>query len=231
MSDNPLAPPSNAPMAGGMPLPGPSDGAPGAPDPGTTMGDSRVRNRGEKQQTPFDQFHQNLDITKKQYENNVKAFKVVDHVRKELDDLMKMGDIIRPEDVIQAAGRLVGHGLGAENLAQLLSDMPTLGGQGLASWIRMHDMTMRATESKLAAETDLYRHRMAIAGFKSLAAIHAEDRIKEGVGAAMNSMGDLGPGAGGAGGPGMTPGNGGMAPGGGSALGPTQAPDEGQGQG
>jgi hypothetical protein len=136
-----------------------------------------------------------------QYKNNVKAFEVIDHVRRELDGLLDKGDIVRPEDVVQAAGRLVGHGLGAENLATLLADMPTLGGQGLASWIRMHDITVKQTEMNLAKETDLYRHKMAVSAFRSLAATHTEDKIKEmttmgqgqGQGQAQNALSAGGP--------------------------------------
>jgi hypothetical protein len=199
MSDNPFAPPTAGlnTLSTGAPK---SDSAPPSA-------------RGAGTPTPFDQVHQNLESAQKQYKNNMKAYQVIDHVRREMDDLMEMGDMVRPEDVIQAAGRLVGHGLGAENLAQVLGDMPTVGGQGLASWIRMHDVTIRGAEAKLGQETDLMRHRLAIAGFRSLAAIHAEDGIRRGVGAAMSG----GPGPG----PGPTPSQG-------SSLSPSPGPSPGE---
>jgi len=109
-----------------------------------------------------------------QHKQNMQAFDVLDKVRGELDDLMNLGDMVRPEDVIQAAGRLVGHGFGAENLAQLLSDMPTMGGQGLASWIRMHDITVTQAEMQLRQASYVTQSRMGIAAIKSLAASQLE---------------------------------------------------------
>jgi hypothetical protein len=109
-----------------------------------------------------------------QFKQTQQAFETLDHVRGELDELMNLGDMVRPEDVIQAAGRLVGKGFGAENLAQLLSDMPTMGGQGLASRIRMHDITVVKAEAALQQQANVARNRLGVAGIKSLAASHME---------------------------------------------------------
>lgn len=104
---------------------------------------------------------------------NMKAHGVMDSLREELDELMGKGDMVRPEDVIQAAGRMMGHesgAFGAEDMARLLSDMPTIGGQGLATWIRMHDIGIRQVEAKLAQDTAFKQHRMGVTAIKSLAA-------------------------------------------------------------
>jgi hypothetical protein len=115
-----------------------------------------------------------------QFQDGMKAQEVLDHLRVELDGLMDHGDMVRPEHVIEAAGRLVGHGIGATQLAQIMSDMPSMGGEGLASWIRMHDITVSQQEQKVAMENNLLQHQMGVAAFKSIAASHLEQTAKFG---------------------------------------------------
>jgi hypothetical protein len=114
---------------------------------------------------------------------------------------MEMGDTVRPENVIEAAGRLVGHGIGATQLAQIMSDMPAMGGEGLASWIRAHDVTVSNAEQQLAQENAVLQHRMGVAGIKSLAATHLHQEMMQGarpIGPApSNSLMGSGPPAGG----------------------------------
>src|SRR5215471_984838 len=131
--------------------PGASILAPGPPSPPPSgqAGPPPASRAGQ----PFADIHQNLRYVKNQFDDNVKAQKVLDHLRVELDQLMDMGDMVRPEHVIEAAGRLVGHGIGATQLAQIMSDMPAQGGEGLASWIRMHDLTITRQEAAVARET------------------------------------------------------------------------------
>jgi hypothetical protein len=134
---------------------------------------------GATPDSPFQGVHDNMKQAQAAYKQGTRAQEVLDHVRQELDDLMDMGDAIRPEDVITSAGTLVSKGLGAQQLAELLSTMPTMGGQGLASWVRMHDLTIRNAEAQLAQENNLTRHQMTVAAFKSLAAHHIEQKTDE----------------------------------------------------
>lgn len=180
------------PMNGGSPLPqAPQADTPEGPLP-----------KGQRADTsgPFGDVHANLNQAVSRYRVGQRAQQVLDHVREELDNLMDMGDVVRPEDVIGAAGRLVGKGIGAQQLATLLSSMPTVGGEGLASWVRMHDLTIRQAEMALQKENDLSRHQMGVAGMRSLAANAAEDHIRgqaRNAAAAMRgSMGALAPASG-----------------------------------
>src|SRR5215467_1258648 len=125
--------------------------------------------------TPLEQTGATLQV---QYKDGMKAQQVLDHLRVELDQLMDMGDVVRPEHVIEAAGRLVGHGIGATQLAQIMSDMPSVGGEGLASWIRMHDMTVSQAETQLMQENNLLRHRMGVTGLRMMAEQHIGDRLQ-----------------------------------------------------
>src|SRR5215467_53018 len=125
--------------------------------------------------TPLEQTGATLQV---QYKDGMKAQQVLDHLRVELDQLMDMGDVVRPEHVIEAAGRLVGHGIGATQLAQIMSDMPSVGGEGLASWIRMHDVTVADTQMKLSQENDLIRHRLGMVGMRMMAEQHVQGRLQ-----------------------------------------------------
>jgi hypothetical protein len=120
-----------------------------------------------------------MQYAKSQYDQAMKAQGVLDHLRVELDTLMNMGDTVRPEDVIEAAGRLVGHGLGASQLAQIMSDMPAMGGEGLASWVRMHDNTISQAEQQLSLQTRVLQHNMGIAATTAMAATHMESRMRQ----------------------------------------------------
>lgn len=133
-----------------------------------------------QQGQPFADVHQNLRMLQARVKDNTRAQEVLDHLRVELDQLMDQGDMIRPEHVIEAAGRLVGHGIGAAQLAQLMSDMPAQGGQGLASWIRMHDVTVSNAEQQLAQQNAVMRHQLGVASIKSLAASHIEQASRAG---------------------------------------------------
>src|SRR5215469_12402864 len=95
-----------------------------------------------------DQFglQQRSDIAKAIYGKTVSARNMLDHIRTELDRLTNLADTVTPQDVIGAAGRLVGHGIPAKEMATLLADMPTNAGQGLAAWVQMHDQNARQQE-------------------------------------------------------------------------------------
>jgi len=176
--------------------PGASILAPGPPGmpPSGRAGPPPVSKAGQ----PFADVHQQLKYTQSQFKQGQQAQQVLDHLRRELDSLMEMGDTVRPEHVIEAAGRLVGHGIGATQIATIMSDMPAQGGEGLASWIRMHDVTVSQAEAQLIQENRLIQHQMAVAGLKSMAATHLVHEASMGPQATqgptpMNQLGVAGP--------------------------------------
>src|SRR5215469_36674 len=128
---------------------------------------------------PFADVHQQLKYTQSQFKQGQQAQQVLDHLRRELDSLMEMGYTVRPEHVIEAAGRLVGHGIGATQIATIMSDMPAQGGEGLASWIRMHEAVVSQAEMQLIQENRLIQHNMGVAAVSAMAATHLEQRMKE----------------------------------------------------
>ena len=202
---NPFMPPGASTPS---PMPGANPGGPVGQGPGAANGSPSRQNNGlgrgpgatimapappaqppsgqsgpppaSKAGQPFADIHQNLKYTQARFNDGQKAQQVLDHVRVELDKLMEMGDVVRPEHVIEAAGRLVGHGLGATQLAQIMSDMPSMGGEGLASWVRMHDLIITNAEQQLARENAVVGHQLAVAGIKSIAASHLEQEAIQG---------------------------------------------------
>lgn len=132
-----------------------------------------------QQGQPFADVHQEFKQVNNQYKDGMRAQEVLDHLRAELDQLMERGDTVRPEHVIEAAGRLVGHGIGATQLATIMSDMPAQGGEGLASWIRMHDVTITNAEQSLAMENNVLRHGLGVQALRSMAATHLDEKTKQ----------------------------------------------------
>src|SRR5215469_16237823 len=157
--------------------PGASILAPGPPGmpPSGRAGPPPASKAGQ----PFADVHQQLKYSQSQFKQGQQAQQVLDHLRRELDSLMEMGDTVRPEHVIEAAGRLVGHGIGATQVATIMSDMPAQGGEGLASWIRMHEAVVSQAEMQLIQENRLIQHNMGVAAVSAMAATHLEQRMKE----------------------------------------------------
>ena len=159
-----VAPRGTTPAMGGM-QPGRTGAGPRGVNAQMGLGGQRLG--------PFAQAHQDAEQAADKFKTNMKALNVMDSLREELDDLMSKGDMVRPEEVIQSMGRLMGHEsgvFGAEDTAKFLSDMPTMGGQGLATWIRMHDVSIRQVEAKLVQDTNFQQHRMGVTAIKAMAA-------------------------------------------------------------
>jgi len=136
------------------------------------------------------------DVQKAIYQKTVHARSMLDHIRTELDKLTNMADSVSPEDVIGAAGRLVGHGIPAKEMATLLADMPTNAGQGLAAWVGMHDQNARQQEAEVDRITHMARYQMGLAAFRELAGNHIlNHHIRPRQAAAQGMAGQMAPGA------------------------------------
>jgi hypothetical protein len=150
--------------------------------------------RGQPPASPFQSVHDDMKQAKAAYKQATDLQEGLDRVREEMNDLMDMGDVVRPEDVINAAGRLIGKGFDSHELATLLATMPTVGGEGLASWVRMNEIKVTAAEANIARQNDLIRHRMTVSAIRSLAADHTEQKLKERSAIQSHIAGSLGPG-------------------------------------
>jgi hypothetical protein len=123
----------------------------------------------KKGQTPY---HTEHNYNKAMYNKLVNARNMLDRIREEMDRLSEMGDTVAPEDVIAAAGRVAGHGVPARELAQILSTMPTMAGQGLAAWVAQQDMAVTQQERHVDQVSDIAAHRMALSALRTIAVEH-----------------------------------------------------------
>lgn len=164
-------------MANGNELQMPSQGN-GLPSQGNGL---------QPQQDPISMLSRQHDMLNAQFDKMTDAKGMFDKVRKEMDDLVKLGDTVVPDDVIKAAGRLVGHGLGNAAMAEILATMPRQGGQPLAQWVMQQDQDVRVKEAHLAFAKNQAGHHLAVAGLRMLAADHLRNGPPEGGGPQIQS--------------------------------------------
>lgn len=164
-----------------------SGGRNGMSAPGDLAPDNRSppMGAGRGQATELQAQHQ---YAKALFDQVSKARNMLDHMRREMDQLTMKGDTVDPQEVIAAAGRVVGHGVNAHDMAAILADMPTQGGQGLAAWLAAHDVSIRQQENQANTLLRLTGNRMAAAGMRVLAEQHIMQRTREAAGAAGGPM-------------------------------------------
>lgn len=90
-------------------------------------------------------------------------------MREQLDQLVKLNDTVTNEDLVNAASRLVGKGIGAAEIAGILSEAPE-GGEELKGWILQKDMTLRQEEAQLSQMSALSGHNMGVSALRLLGA-------------------------------------------------------------
>lgn len=112
------------------------------------------------------------------FDQLTKARGMLDHMRREMDQLVQKGDTVGPDEVIAAAGRVVGHGVGAREMAMMLADMPSMAGQGLAAWLAAHDQGIAQQEQHVSQMLQVAAHRYGVASIGLLAANHIDETVK-----------------------------------------------------
>lgn len=137
-------------------------------------------NQGAAADPLTQQTQQQHDGAKAVYDQLTKAKGMLDHMRREMDQLVQKGDTVSPDEVVSAAGRVVGHGVGAREMAMMLADMPQMAGQGLAAWLAAHDQGVRQQEAHVAQMLQVAAHRYGVAGVGMLAADALHNGLKEG---------------------------------------------------
>jgi hypothetical protein len=155
------------------------------------------------------------DMTKAKYDKLAASKSMLEKVMKELMPLTKMGDTVSQDDVIKAAGKLVGHGLGASAVAGILADMPP-DGQALAAWVAQHVIGIQQREQQLKPLLTAASHELGVHALQLLAAhsIHGQAGAPTGLPAppagAEPAAGSAADNPLGASAPGSAPGSGGL---------------------
>lgn len=178
-----MANPANPPGGGRNALGAPGDMAPDNMTP---------PKGGSGRAGPMQELMAAHDHAKAVYGQVTKARNLLDHMRREMDQLTSKGDVVSPQDVIAAAGRVVGHGAGATEMATILSSMPSMAGQGLAAWLAAHDVGIRNQEAHVDQMKSLAQHQMGVAALRVIAGVHMTQRVGE-MAAARSRMGILAP--------------------------------------
>jgi len=91
----------------------------------------------------------------------------MDVIQNALAKLMSMGDMVKPEDVVKAAGRIVAAGVDAKGIATMLADMPDKG-ELLAPWIAQHKEQIDQKEQQLDEVTHSVRHQLGVQSLQQL---------------------------------------------------------------
>lgn len=148
--------------------------------PGDTAPDNRSAPMGAPQgRGPMAELEAQHSYAKAVFDQIQKSRNMLDHMRREMDQLTAKGDTVDPSDVIAAAGRVVGHGVNAHEMAAILADMPPAGGQGLAAWLAAHDVAINQQENHADQVLSIAGSRMAAAGLRILAGHHVAARAAQ----------------------------------------------------
>lgn len=91
----------------------------------------------------------------------------MDVIQNALAKLMSMGDMVKQEDVIKAAGKIVAAGVDAKGIAAMLADMPDKG-ELLAPWIAQHKEQIDQKEQQLDEVTHSVRHQLGVQSMQQL---------------------------------------------------------------
>lgn len=113
---------------------------------------------------------------KAQYQKLAESSSRLDDVRQQLDRLQGMGDAVEQDDVIKAAGLLVGKGLSPMAMAGLLADMPE-GGEALTAWVAQQAQQVTQREQQLAPLKSGARQALGSAALHSLALDHVQKMV------------------------------------------------------
>ena len=127
------------------------------------------------------------------FDKTSKARKDIGVLQSGLAKLMKLGDLVTPEDVIEQAGKLVAKGFEPMILAGYLADMPEAGGgEALAGWVAQHVQTADQNAQQIDQLHQQARHQL---GTSSLSVLQAHSgpasgpaQTIAGAGAGANSL-------------------------------------------
>ena len=130
------------------------------------------------------------DQAKAQFGKIGEVNKNFETVRRGLDSLVKLGDAITSDDVIEEIGKLVAQGLSPEPLIAMMAGDPQNGvppmpesGQALAAWVQSHEQQFVQHERQLGQIHSMAQQRLGLSAAKVLVAHHIADKVRGGAGA------------------------------------------------
>ncbi len=122
----------------------------------------------------------NLAGEQAKYDKLSKAKSSAEMVRNEMDQLLKLGDSVTADDVVEGLGKMVAGGLSPEPLIAMMAGGPNgeapmpESGSGLASWLQQHEQKFAQFEQQIAQAHSTAAHDVGLAGVQGLVAHHIE---------------------------------------------------------
>ena len=115
--------------------------------------------------------HEAFETDAKRHAKLVESSNRLDGARKAMDSLVTKGDMVTPEDIVDAASGLVAHGFTPQSLAELLSTMPAQGGEALQGWVKQNDAKLQMAEKSM--QPALAQSTLHLGG-RAMASLHLD---------------------------------------------------------
>lgn len=109
-----------------------------------------------------------------QYEAVKKSAGMLDAIRGSLDQLTKLADMVKPEDVVKEAQKIVAAGVSPTVVASLLAQMPTDSSEALQAWISEQDQQISQKEAVVDAKMSQMQFQLGSDALKMLALGHLQ---------------------------------------------------------
>lgn len=107
------------------------------------------------------------------YKQTGQALARIDKIRKSLERLSDKQDLVTMDDIVDEAGKLVGHGIDPMALAGMLADAPQDGGgEALGGWVATQAQTAMMGEQRMLMQHNLAQHSMGVSAMHILMAHH-----------------------------------------------------------
>jgi hypothetical protein len=114
------------------------------------------------------------------------AMKLLKFSAGQMADLVKSADMVSPEDVIKAAGKMVSRGSTPENMATTLASMPTQPGEQLAAWVKQRAEGLEALSAQAAQAHEQARHGLGVDALREIIGHTVDGHMAQGQGDGQN---------------------------------------------
>lgn len=120
----------------------------------------------------LDRLHEARSAARQRFDKIVQTQDQLQLAGRELGQLLSLGDLLSPDDVIKTSANLVGGGIGSHVVAAWLSEMPQTTGDPLMAWVSQHVGEMQQGYQALTPLREQARHELGLSAMRALAGHH-----------------------------------------------------------
>lgn len=120
----------------------------------------------------LDRLHEARSAARQRFDKIVQIQDQLQLAGRELSQLLSLGDLLSPDDVIKTSANLVGGGIGSHVVAAWLSEMPQTTGDPLMAWVAQHVGEMQQGFQALIPMREQARHELGLSAMRALAGHH-----------------------------------------------------------